>query len=655
LGESPNPGGNRLLLMNTNGHVILLGGIGGDSHSVGLSILRQSLTARGYRLKFLGTQNTLEDFVRLSGFCNAVMISSLDGHARFYLQGFRDLLAKYKPGSTRWYLGGNLAIDDAFGCEKMFRDMGFDRVFVKFTDLRTVLETLEADLFGVPVAPDFPALWDNGSHAQIASQNVSDDPMPWDRFLHIRKEVLTQWPTAQEARDLRGNAEYLSKVPSYWSSQTAVHSGARRILVQPRCGVTLVNDQIRLFQVYKSAGADTLSYQVDSLTRNNNYARAAEAIRESEITGLPVTNGFPVINHGVSSLRRIMAESEIPIQTRHSTRSPELLAEISYAGGVSAFEGGAICYNIPYYKNYPLAEAIGRWQYVDRLTGYYSEQFNIILDREFFGVLTGTLIPPCIAITTNILESVLAVQQGVKCISVGYAEQGHRPQDIAAIRVMREKTTEVLSNLGYANVQINTVFHQYMAAFPTDPGRAEELVLQSAVTAAMSGATRLMVKTPVEAFRIPTVQDNIFALQLVRQGLHIGYAQDVNGNEVDAECAILRKEVDQLIEAVVLAGNGSIARGIVRAFELGLLEIPFSPSVYNRGEVVTARDENGAVRFLRTGKLPLSREIVEWHRSQLSGRRISEGYINEIDDYLLVEKDIMRLPRGEYDSWPLFA
>ena len=434
-----------------------------------------------------------------------------------------------------------------------------------------------------------------------------------------------------------------------------MNQGLRKTLVQPRCGVAAVRHQIRLFQIYKSVGADTLSYQVDSLTRNNNYVGAAEAIRESEASGVPTINGFPVINHGVSALRRVMAEIRVPLQTRHSTRSPELLAEISYAGGVSAFEGGAICYNIPYYKDYPLAESIARWQYVDRLTSLYHEQFGLVLDREFFGVLTGTLVPPCIAITTNILESILAARQGVKCISVGYAEQGNRWQDIAAIRIMKEKTVETLCNLGYANVRVNTIFHQYMAAFPTEHKRAEELVLQSAVTAAMSKATRLLVKTPVEAFRIPTVQDNSHAIQLVRQGLHIGYEQPLNEPQIEAECAILRQEVDQLLEGVVLAGSGSITKGIIRAFERGLLEVPFAPSIYNRGEVMTARDEKGAVRFLHAGKLPFSREIIEWHRFQLSRRRISEGQLSDENSYLLVEKDIMQLPRGEYRSWPLSA
>lgn len=642
--------------MNTKGHVILLGGIGGDCHSVGLSILRQSLMANGYQVKFLGNQNVLEDFFRLAGMCNAVMISSLDGHSRYYLQGFRDLLAKYQTHSTRWYLGGNLAIDDAFGYEQMFREAGFHRVFVKFTDLRTVLETLKQDLYGVPVAPEVPALWNGHSHdTRSASADVSEDLLPLETFHQQREKVLGQWPTGDEARNLHNNGVYLSKVPQYSEAQLAVNQGLRKTLVQPRCGVAAVRHQIRLFQIYKSVGADTLSYQVDSLTRNNNYTGAAEAIRESEESGVPTINGFPVVNHGVSALRRVMAETRVPLQTRHSTRSPELLAEISYAGGVSAFEGGAICYNIPYYKDYPLAESIARWQYVDRLTSLYHEQFGLVLDREFFGVLTGTLVPPCIAITTNILETILAARQGVKCISVGYAEQGNRWQDIAAIRVMKEKTVEALRNLGYANVQVNTIFHQYMAAFPTEHKRAEELVLQSAVTAAMSKATRLLVKTPVEAFRIPTVQDNSHAIQLVRQGLHIGDEQPLNETEIEAECAVLRQEVDQLLEGVVLAGGGSITKGIVRAFERGLLEVPFAPSIYNRGEVMTARDEKGAVRFLHVGKLPFSREIVEWHRFQLSRRRISEGQLSEENSYLLVEKDIMQLPRGEYRSWPLSA
>ena len=66
---------------------ILLGGIGGDSHSVGLSILRQALSDR-YQVFYLGTQNPLETFFEYAPLCNAVMISCMDGHAQRYLTQF---------------------------------------------------------------------------------------------------------------------------------------------------------------------------------------------------------------------------------------------------------------------------------------------------------------------------------------------------------------------------------------------------------------------------------------------------------------------------------------------------------------------------------------------------------------------------------------
>ena len=74
------------------GHTILLGGIGGDSHSVGLSILRQSLLMNNYTVHYMGTQNRLEDFIQVAALANVVMISSMDGHSRYYLREFPKLL-----------------------------------------------------------------------------------------------------------------------------------------------------------------------------------------------------------------------------------------------------------------------------------------------------------------------------------------------------------------------------------------------------------------------------------------------------------------------------------------------------------------------------------------------------------------------------------
>jgi methylaspartate mutase epsilon subunit len=642
-------------MSNTNGHTILLGGIGGDSHSVGLAILRQALTTNGYQVRYLGTQNDLEEFFQLAALCNAVMISSMDGHTRYYLREFPELLKRFQIQGTRWYLGGNLHIGDAVGYEALFREMGFDRVFVNFVDVSTVLQLLAADLEGTEPASAWPALWEQ---SRIETLNptfaVSDDLLDDESFESDRREVLESWRTGAQARDLDENAAFLIQQPSWPALQQRVGEGGHPPLIQPRSGVSLVEEQIRLFQAFKSAGAHALSYQVDSLTRNNNYAGADEAIRESRATGLTTLNGFPVINHGVSGLRRIITEVKVPLQTRHSTRDPRLLAEISYAGGVTAFEGGAICYNIPYYKNYPLRESLKTWQYVDRLTGIYYERYGILLDREFFGTLTATLMPPSLAIAVNLIEAILAVRQGVRCVSLGYAEQGHRAQDIAAIRTLKAMAGEVLNHLGYRNIQVNTVFHQYMAAFPGEPERAEELIYNSAITMTLSGATRIIVKTPVEAVKIPTLRDNVHGIGLVMRGMADAVCHRVDETRVAEECSIIRREVQAMLDAIILCGGGCIAEGVVKGFSLGCLDIPFSPSVHNRHEVMTARDVEGAVRYLSCGKLPFDRELREFHETKMAERRRVEG-LQQKQNYLLVEQDVMRIPRGQYDCWPLDA
>nr|QEO74759.1 hypothetical protein [uncultured bacterium] len=641
---------------NRPGHTILLGGIGGDSHSVGLTIMRQALLAGGYQVRYLGTQNRLEDFFQLASLCNVVMVSNMDGHAKYYVRCFPDLKQQYMTRGPLWYLGGNLHIGDAQGYESYFLELGFDRAFVKFVDITTVMKLLESDLRGIEPITNCDALWERAAQGSRYVQGaVSDEQVTQDGFDRTRREVLEHWKTGRDARHLESNAEFLSRQPSFPKAQALVNTSRMPLLVQPRSGVPLVEEQIRLFNAFKSVGARALSYQVDSLTRNNNYAGAEEAIRDSRSSAAATINGFPVINHGVEGLRRIISEVCLPLQTRHSTRDPRLLAEISYAGGVTAFEGGAICYNIPYYKNYPLDESIKTWQYVDRLTGLYYERFGIKLDREFFGTLTATLIPPCLAIAINILESILAVKQGVKCVSLGYAEQGERCQDVATIRVMQAMARQTLDNLGYKDVQINTVFHQYMAAFPEAPRMAEELIFNSASTAALSGATRLITKTPVEAYRIPTLEDNLQGLSLAMAGIAQATGAWVDEERVRQESAIIEREVRAILDSVIYCGNGSIADGIVSGFEKGLLDIPFSPSIYSQGKVMTARDLDGAVRFLSMGNLQFDREIRQFHQSKMGERRRAEGLLSENQNHLLIEKDVMQIARGEYTRWPFPA
>jgi methylaspartate mutase epsilon subunit len=297
---------------------------------------------------------------------------------------------------------------------------------------------------------------------------------------------------------------------------------------------------------------------------------------------------------------------------------------------------------------------VRRWQYVDRLTGIYHERFGVVLDREFFGTLTATLIPPSTAIAIDIVEAALAAQQGVKCVSLGYAESGHRVQDVAAIRVLRELAARTLANLGYADVQVNTVFHQYMAAFPAEPARAEELVYQSGP----HGAAHRRHTRPHQdagggdAHPHPGRQP---------ERDHAGHARRRGGAYPrDGRGACGRGGVldpprggGDPGERLSVRGRGA-GGGVVEGFRRGFLDIPFAPSMYNRGEVSSAADAEGAIRYLSFGQLQVDREVREFHRSRLQERRRLEGTRTATQDYLLVERDVMRVPRLEYERWPLF-
>ena len=229
-------------MQEIGGHTIVLGGVGGDSHSVGLYILRQALSMNGYQVFYLGTQNRLEEFFHLATLCNVIMISIMDGHAPHYVRKFPELMRQYNARRPLWYLGGNLTIGDGFGYDTHFLEMGFDRVAVKFVDIQTVLSFLERDLCGVEsIRSDF-GLQEQLRRKQLyISRAVCDAQLEPDTFERTRSEVLDHWKTGHQARSIEANAEFLGRQPSFPEAQALVNSGRMPILIQPRSGTALVS------------------------------------------------------------------------------------------------------------------------------------------------------------------------------------------------------------------------------------------------------------------------------------------------------------------------------------------------------------------------------------------------------------------------------
>ena len=85
-------------------------------------------------------------------------------------------------------------------------------------------------------------------------------------------------------------------------------------------------------------------------------------------------------------------------------------------------------------------------------------------------------------------------------------------------------------------------------------------------------------------------------------------------------------------------GDGDVVIGCIKAIDLGIIDHPFSSSVYNAGKVYPTRDANGMVRWLNTGNLPFTKEIIEFHQEKVNERK----KIEKIDqDYQLMLEDVM--------------
>ena len=443
-------------------------------------------------------------------------------------------------------------------------------------------------------------------------------------FFEKRQKILTAWPTGNDPLlDFHTAVKTLKSTQPKHDFTLALNSAKAdgKTLIQPRAGVALVDEQIRLLNYLTEHGkADLLPVTIDAYTRHNRYDRAEEGIRSSLEHGRSMLNGFPAVNHGVQECQRLLQSVHRPLQARHGTPDARLLSEIIYAAGWTSNEGGGISYNIPYAKSMSLTDSLRYWQYVDRLTGLYEEE-GIAINREPFGPLTGTLVPPSLSHTVAIIEALLAAEQGVKNITVGYGMGGHMIQDIAALQTLEPLTTHYLKLFGYHDVTVTTVFHQWMGGFPADESAALGLIALASVIASQGKATKMITKTPHESSGVPTQEANAQGLITSKTLLKLLKTQSMpDSAALTFEKTWIKKEVDQLIYATLQAGGGDLARGVVAAFKDGLLDIPFAPSEMNAGKILPARDAEGALRIVHFGSLALDSDIKAMHHEKLSVR-----------------------------------
>ena len=407
------------------------------------------------------------------------------------------------------------------------------------------------------------------------------------------------------------------------------HHYAKRakMLVQPRGGFPTYKKQFALNEFFVNANVDVLPLTIDSNTRLNDYGTAAKMLRLSEENDVDMLNGYPLINHGYRATRKMVTHFNKPVSLRHGTPDARLLIEQAIASGIFDIEGGPVTYVLPYSKNFPLDKAFLYWKYVERVCAIYSK-LNEPINRESFGPLTATLVPPAITIVIQLLEMLLSLEEGVKSFSVSFAQQGSVMQDIVTGHVLKKLAKYYAEKINCADARINLVYHQWMGAFPTNQKYAEQLISLATVVASIVGADKIITKTKQEAAGIPTKEANAETVANTQYLLRILNGLPHIHDEQEEEMLVL--QVNAIMEAVFNDPADTLWRKVFNSIKNGTIDVPFSPHIINRNEMITIRDSKKNIRIIKRGRVPIPDKCFEYEKSQCDLSKDTTSIINDI-------------------------
>lgn len=401
---------------------------------------------------------------------------------------------------------------------------------------------------------------------------------------------------------------HLASVPRRRFPRIAYADRGAQPYIQPRGGFPLFESQHELTQKLSRAGADFIPLTIDSYTRHNQYETATQLLHRSEEEGKNYLNGYPLVSHGYQLTRHLYEGLEKPVSLRHGTPDARLLAEIAIASGIAEIEGGAICYCLPYSEGFPVDRSLLYWQYVDRICAINSTDDRPI-HRESFGPLTATLVPPAIVIAIEIIEALLAAEQGVISFAVSFGQTGSLVQDIATASVLRKLTRYYLDELGFGTVQTYLVYHQWMGQFPSDRERAAALIACSGLISSIIAADKIVVKTVDEALGVPRAEINAEACDMVGYVLRtFRSAESMTSPIIEREAALIESETRSILDAIFGIRGDAFWESVFRAFHLGYLDVPFAPHGDNANKLLSVRDGNGSIRIAAAANVPISDE-----------------------------------------------
>jgi methylaspartate mutase epsilon subunit len=378
---------------------------------------------------------------------------------------------------------------------------------------------------------------------------------------------------------------------------------AGHLVVQPRMGMSSpLAMRGGLLATKRAAAASVGTITLDSYTRIGDDARARAAVA----AGVDL-NGYPITTYDAGTTRGVLdgvAGPDFPVQIRHGSPCPERIFGALIAAGLDATEGGPVSYCLPY-SRMPLKDSVRNWTRACELLARLRETGAEPHLETFGGCMLGQLCPPSVLIAMSVLECMFFRQRGLRSVSLSYAQQTSPEQDLEAVCALRRLAGKWLSDVDW-----HVVIYAYMGVYPRTRAGANRLLGDATRLAVRTDAARLIVKTAVEAYWIPSIADNVEALELAAASAAAERRALV---AVDVADTGLYAEAAALIEAVVdLSPN--LGQALLGAFRLGYLDIPYCLHPDNAGQTRSCIDGDGRLQWCRIGSMPL-RDLVLTGRS----------------------------------------
>jgi methylaspartate mutase epsilon subunit len=368
------------------------------------------------------------------------------------------------------------------------------------------------------------------------------------------------------------------------------------LVVQPRMGMSSPRTMRDGLLATKHARATTVgTITLDSYTRVGSHASARQALAD----GVDL-NGYPIVAHDLDITRGVLRgvrDVGFPVQVRHGSAAPQDIFAALVAAGLDATEGGPVSYCLPYSRT-PIRESVRNWIQCCELLAELGGEPHL---ETFGGCMMGQLCPPSLLVAISALEAMFFVQHGLRSVSLSYAQQTDPAQDEEAVRALRRIAAQFLPGVDW-----HVVIYTYMGVFPRTQGGACGLLDAATRLAVRSGSERIIVKTEAEAHRIPTIAENVSALETAaavaadeRRCVGLAAVEDTG----------VYAEARALVDAV-LDLDPDIGRALTRAFDRGYLDVPYCLHPDNAGRTRSYIDAGGRLRWGSIGSMPIGHVVA---------------------------------------------